>query len=182
MNCSYCGSAMPADARYCGECGRGFALTAAIDLPGDPVTTAVLEVQEASGTPIPAEVPDFAPPDLDKTIIVGAANAGSFMLQFSTGESVTVAGTGLIGRHPVPEPGEYFDQLVTISDASKSVSKTHLEFGHTGGVLWVLDRHSGNGTSITTIDGDERRCDAGKRYRAARGTKVTIGEQFFEVY
>ncbi len=60
-----------------------------------------------------------------------------FVLQFSTGENVAVTGNGLVGRNPVAEPGEYFDQLVTIADPGKSVSKTHLEFGQ--GERWILD-------------------------------------------
>jgi FHA domain/zinc-ribbon domain len=121
-------------------------------------------------------------PDLEPTLIVESSHAGEkFVLQFSTGESITVYGTGLIGRHPVAEPGEYFDQTVTIVDPSKSVSKTHLEFGQTSGAFWVSDRHSGNGTIVREPDSEPRRCDAGKRYRIVRGTRVAIGEQFFVI-
>ena len=70
------------------------------------------------------------------------------MLQFSTGESVTVRGTGLIGRNPAMEPGEYVDDLIAIVDEGKSVSKTHLEFGQEDGAFWVSDRFSTNGTVI----------------------------------
>jgi len=104
-----------------------------------------------------------------------------FVLQFSTGESVSVTGTGLIGRNPVAEPGEYFDSIVTIVDPGKSVSKTHLEFGQEGGSFWISDRFSGNGTLARPPESEPRRCDAGKRYRLARGTRVDIGEQFFIV-
>ena len=120
--------------------------------------------------------------DIEATRIVQHANSGTrFVLQFSTGESVTVFGTGLIGRNPVAQPGEYFDHLVTIIDPGKSVSKTHLEFGQVGGAFWVSDRWSGNGTVIREPDSATTRCDAGKRYRLVRGTRVTIGEQFFVV-
>ena len=104
-----------------------------------------------------------------------------FVLQFSTGESVSVSGTGLIGRNPVAEPGEYFDAFVTIVDPGKSVSKTHLEFGQDGGFFWISDRFSGNGTVVREPESQPKRCDAGKRYRIVRGTRVEIGEQFFIV-
>ena len=53
--------------------------------------------------------------------IVGAAATGErFVLQFSTGESVTVTGTGLVGRSPISEPGEYFDHLVRVLDSTRS--------------------------------------------------------------
>lgn len=118
--------------------------------------------------------------DLEATRIVRRSGA-RFVLQFSTGESVSVAGTGLIGRNPIPEPGEFFDSIVVISDAGKSVSKTHLEFGQDAGTFWISDRFSGNGTTVREPEGAPRRCDAGKRYRIARGTRVDIGEQFFIV-
>ena len=120
--------------------------------------------------------------DLESTRIVSNTLTGQrFVLQFSTGESVTVVGTGLVGRNPMKEPAEYFDHLVTIVDPGKSVSKTHLEFGQVGTSFWVSDRFSGNGTTIREPDGEPRRCEPGRRYRIARGTRVTIGEQFFVV-
>ena len=103
------------------------------------------------------------------------------MLQFSTGESVTVFGSGLLGRNPTPQPTEYFDQLVSISDPGKSVSKTHLEFGQEAGSFWVSDRFSGNGSAVREPESSPRRLVAGKRYRIVRGTRVDIGEQFFVV-
>lgn len=120
--------------------------------------------------------------DFERTRIVSTSLTGArFVLQFSTGESVTVAGSGLIGRNPTPEPAEYFDHVVTIVDPGKSVSKTHLEFGQVAGAFWVSDRFSGNGTVIREPDNPPRRCDPGKRYRVVRGTRVTMGEQFFVV-
>ena len=154
---------------------------------------ALVEVQEAPVAPIldpwkpPARLlrPTPAPPvedDVEKTRIVSSTQSGQrFVLQFSTGESVTVFGTGLVGRNPVKEPAEYFDHMVTIVDPGKSVSKTHLEFGQIGTSFWVADRFSGNGTTIREPDSPARRCEPGRRYRIARGTRVTIGEQFFVV-
>lgn len=104
-----------------------------------------------------------------------------YVLQFSTGESVTVYGSGLVGRSPRPEPGEFFDALVSVFDGARSVSKTHLEFGQDGGQFWISDRYSGNGTAIRPPEGRAVRCDPGKRYRVLRGSRVDIGEQFFVV-
>jgi hypothetical protein len=118
--------------------------------------------------------------DLESTRITAQRPLGGarFVLQFSTGESVTVFGTGLVGRNPQPQPGEYFDQLVRILDHGKSVSKTHLEFGQEAGVFWVSDRFSGNGTIVREPDVAPRRAEPGRRYRVARGTRIEIGEQF----
>ncbi len=120
--------------------------------------------------------------EIERTRIVQRTQRGErFILQFSTGESVTVFGTGLLGRNPAQQPGEYFDHLVALTDPGKSVSKTHLEFGQAAGAFWINDRFSANGTTVREPDSASRRCDPGKRYRIVRGTRVDIGEQFFIV-
>jgi ribosomal protein S27AE len=120
--------------------------------------------------------------DVEATRIVSQNGTGErFVLQFSTGESVTVSGAGLIGRNPAAQPGEYVDQLVSIFDVGKSVSKTHLEFGQEGGRFWVSDRYSTNGSIVRQPEADPRRCEPGSRYFVVRGTRIDIGEQFFVV-
>jgi hypothetical protein len=114
-------------------------------------------------------------------IVPRREDAARFVLQFSTGESITSFGSGLLGRNPTPQPGEYFDQLVAIADPGKSVSKTHLEFGQDNGIFWVSDRFSGNGSIVREPEAKLRRCEPGKRYRVTRGSRVDIGEQFFIV-
>lgn len=109
------------------------------------------------------------------------SSADKFVLQFSTGESATVYGSGLVGRNPVAEPGEYVDHFVVIRDPGRSVSKTHLEFGQDSGSFWVLDRFSGNGSVLREPDGAPKRCEPGRRYPVARGTRIEIGDQFFVV-
>lgn len=128
------------------------------------------------------KAPDAARVDLEKTRAVATGPAEErFVLQFSTGESVIVTGAGLIGRNPSSQPGEFVDQLVTIFDAGKSVSKTHLEFGQDSGRFWVSDRYSTNGSTVRQPDLEPKRCEPGRRYFIARGTRVDIGEQFFVV-
>ena len=119
--------------------------------------------------------------DLEATRIVSRISGNRFVLQFSTGESFTVHGSGLVGRNPQPEPGEFFDHLVRVLDSGKSVSKTHLEFGQEGGAFWLKDRFSGNGTIIREPDISARRAEPNHRYRVVRGTRIDIGEQFFIV-
>lgn len=120
--------------------------------------------------------------DVEATRLVPAGGGGDrFVLQFSTGESVTVSGAGLIGRNPAAQPGEYVDQLVSIFDVGKSVSKTHLEFGQEGGRFWVSDRYSTNGSVVRQPEAEPRRCEPGRRYFVVRGTRIDVGEQFFVV-
>jgi hypothetical protein len=105
----------------------------------------------------------------------------TFTLAFSTGETVRVSGGGLLGRRPIAQPGEDFDQLVAINDPTRSVSKTHLEFGLEGDELWLCDRYSGNGTIVRPPGGAVRQFEPGRRYRVARGSRVEIGDQYFDV-
>jgi hypothetical protein len=165
-------------------------------------TTPKLTPTPTDSTAIAATAPDAVPParpdpfpwgdrgsaifsdsdELEQTLIVPRRDTGErFVLQFSTGESVTVFGSGLLGRNPTPQPTEYFDQLVSITDPGKSVSKTHLEFGQEAGAFWVSDRFSGNGSAVREPESSARRLVAGKRYRVVRGTRVDIGEQFFVI-
>ena len=200
--CSQCGAELEASDIFCGECG--FVRHPAIVTPprandtvgydpfpwGLPRSTdgpRPVPPERAAAPAAAAPPEERAParevdPDVEATRIVDRSATGErFVLQFSTGESVSVSGTGLLGRNPVPEPGEYFDVVVAISDPGKSVSKTHLEFGQEAGSFWVSDRFSGNGTTVREPDRQPRRCDPGKRYRVMRGTRIDIGEQFFIV-
>ena len=120
--------------------------------------------------------------DVEDTRIVSRDKSGErFILQFSTGEGATVTGSGLIGRNPQAEPGEFFDHRIVIVDHGKSVSKTHIEFGQTAGALWIADRYSGNGTIIKRPHAEAQRAEPGKRYLVSRGSRIDIGDQFFIV-
>jgi hypothetical protein len=132
--------------------------------------------------PFPWGLPRAGVEDLEATRLTADPLAGRrFVLQFSTGENVTISGAGLIGRNPVAQPGEVMDQLIAVFDPTKSVSKTHLEFGQEAGRFWVSDRFSTNGSVVRQPDAEPRRCEPGRRYFVARGTRIDIGEQFFVV-
>jgi len=205
-HCGQCGAELAPSDIFCGECGfvrRG--INSPASQPSDTVRLDPIPWELPRSTerddhlapePLPSRPPPPAalpvtPPaavvhaqldsDFDETRIVDRARGERFVLQFSTGESVSVTGAGLLGRNPSAEPGEFFDTLVAISDPGKSVSKTHLEFGQDAGVFWISDRFSANGTLVREPERDSRRCEPGKRYRLARGSRVDIAEQFFIV-
>ncbi|MCU1556103.1 MAG: hypothetical protein JWN09_98 [Microbacteriaceae bacterium] len=202
LRCTQCGAPMSANDIFCGECGHvSHEISASFSRPRDTVVIeplAALDFEAALSEPPAPRKPPTAPPvpsagpgahapladpgDLEATRIVNSSRTGGrFILQFSTGETVTAYGTGLVGRNPRPEPGEFFDQLVRVLDPSRSVSKTHLEFGQESGAFWIKDRFSGNGTIVREPDSDPVRCQPEKRVRIVRGTRVDIGEQFFIV-
>lgn len=159
------------------------------DPTGTPMAGSASTDADTSGLVLALPTTDDAPTsadgdddDVEATRIVSKApTSAPFVLHFSTGERFGVDGSGLVGRLPRAQPGERFDDLLTVHDPGKSVSKTHLELGRDGDDLWVSDRFSGNGTVVRHIDGSIRRCEPGRRYRVERGARVDIGEQFFLV-
>lgn len=194
MNCRICGAALPEGAMFCGDCGSSTTATPESRRRPDPRpgdTTAIEgAVRRGSGV-ISVPVDGFhaaahllAATAADPAVADGAnaaRPAPRFVLAFSTGETRTVFGTGLIGRKPLPQPGESFDQLVQIADRTRSVSKTHLEFGEHEGMLWIADRFSGNGTIVRRPDDGALRCEPGRRYLVPRGSRVELAEQYFTV-
>lgn len=194
MRCRICGADLPEGAMFCGDCGSSTSATPESRRRPDPRPgdTTVFErpARRNSGViSIPVEGFHAAKPILDpaetnpslEDAPVPALTSPRFVLTFSTGETRTVFGTGLIGRKPLPQPGESFDQLVQIADRTLSVSKTHLEFGEHEGMLWVADRFSGNGTIVRRPDDGALRCEPGRRYLVPRGSRVELAEQSFTV-
>ena len=146
----------------------------------EPIVALLAEpLVESVRVPTPASPPQQQPVPVPEP--TPAEPAAHFVLQFSTGEQVVVAGTGLLGRRPSAQPDEIFDHFVQIHDVSMSVSKSHLEFGQHNGEFWINDRMSGNGTVIRRHDDSVLRCEPGRRYLVARGSRVEIGDQFFIV-
>lgn len=186
--CLRCGTIREPDDLFCAECGAALVSDTSIIEPvpapaltpaqtPTPMPTPVL-VLRPEPTPVPSPPQPPAPDRESARIVPPSSDGDRFVLQFSTGESYTVLGSGLAGRNPHPEPGEYVDHLVTIVDLGRSVSKTHFEFGQEAGVFWFSDRHSGNGSIIREPGAEPRTCEPGRRYPVARGTRVDIGEQF----
>jgi hypothetical protein len=192
VTCRICGAELPEGAMFCGDCGSSTSATPEtrrrIDpRPGD--TTAFPRPSPRSGViSVPLEgfhaVRQLRIGEGDDARAGRAGDTGGmsrFVLAFSTGETRMVFGTGLIGRKPLPQPGESFDHLVQIVDETLSVSKTHLEFGEHDGLLWIADRFSGNGTIVRRPDDGALRCEPGRRYLVPRGSRVELAEQYFTV-
>ena len=68
------------------------------------------------------------------------------------GRRLTIDGLVLLGRNPQPQPGEEDAQLVKLSDETRTVSKSHLAIGLDAAGLYVMDRGSTNGSTVTTAD------------------------------
>lgn len=187
MNCRICDAALPLGAMFCGECGSSTSATPEsrrrVDpRPGDTTVfdrgafrqSGVVSIDVSAIRP-PQPIEPAAPPPAPPAAVP------TFALRFTGGELRTVFGTGLVGRRPQPQPGERFDHLVQIDDPSRSVSKTHLEFGEHDGTLWIADRFSGNGTQLLRPGAAALRCEPGRRYLAPPGSRVQLAAQGFLV-
>lgn len=199
MNCQICGAKLPTGAMFCGECGSSTTATPKTRTrpdprPSDTTIIARLPPQPTvisvpidaggriTGQPVTVSEPQSVPEPVAVPVAVAPSSVPAalrFELQFSTGETVSVQGSGLIGRRPLPQPSEYFDHLIQIADVGMSVSKSHLEFGQHDGEFWLSDRFSGNGTIIRRPDEAAVRCEPGRRYLVPRGSRVEIADQFF---
>ncbi|WNB85973.1 FHA domain-containing protein [Cellulomonas sp. ATA003] len=102
-------------------------------------------------------------------------------LALSDGRTVTVAGSALLGRDPVPRAGETPGTLVTMDDPERAVSKTHLAVGVDASGAWVVDRRSTNGTVVTLEDGQQIICVPEERVRLSEGVAVGFGGHSFAV-
>lgn len=183
MRCRICGAELPDGAMFCGECGSSTSATPESRRRPDPRPgdTTILERSKLATGVVSVPVDGFRPVEQAHPAEPKAAAPVSFTLRFSTGETRTVSGTGLVGRKPLPQPGETFDHLLQIGDRTLSVSKTHLEFGQHDGMLWISDRFSGNGTVVRRPDDGALRCEPGRRYLVPRGSTVELADQHFVV-
>lgn len=187
---------------FCGGCGSSTTATPMTRKRADPRPSDTTIIQPLPPRSTVISVPlwpvDQSRAAVADTPAAGAATAAAhaapalpappaeverarYTLQFSTGETVSVRGTGLIGRRPLPQPTERFDHLIQITDLGMSVSKSHVEFGQHDGEFWVNDRFSGNGTVVRPKTGPALRCEPGRRHLVARGSRVEIGDQFFVI-
>jgi len=94
---------------------------------------------------------------------------------------VEVAGAVVIGRGPVTIPEYSTAQLVTASDPSKSVSKTHALLGIDAKGLWVADLGSTNGTFVITPTGGDVRVQPGAPVYVPPGSDVELGQYVITV-
>jgi len=152
--------------------------------PGDVPNPGLPAVGDGRAPEIVRRVPDFPetpPPERaggDPVVGRGSGARGSaaVRIDLSDGRRITIRGTALLGRAPVPEPTEDVAQLITVRDPALSVSKTHVALVVDDGGAWVVDRGSTNGTVVTLPDGQQVICVPGHRVRVRTGARVLIGD------
>ncbi|MBF4461912.1 MULTISPECIES: hypothetical protein [unclassified Rathayibacter] len=173
MICSTCGSTLDPGAILCGECGSSVATHAASGSvsPTSSGDTTVLDPSRR------AWLPGLAPGRHRRPAPgapIAPAAQGLVRLAFASGQHAIVTGNGLIGRQPLPDPGETFRHILAVIDPARSLSKTHLEFGFDEGGLWVRDRWSANGSLLIAPAQAPLPLEAGRRYRAKIGSRLLL--------
>jgi uncharacterized RDD family membrane protein YckC len=109
-----------------------------------------------------------------------AENAGWHAV-LDDGRRVVVDRLVLLGRNPQPAPGEEDAELIKIADETRTVSKLHLAMGVDESGLYVVDRGSTNGSTVTTPGGATRRCVPGETVYVNPGSIVSMGDHWLEV-
>jgi uncharacterized RDD family membrane protein YckC len=97
------------------------------------------------------------------------------------GRRIAVEGLVLLGRNPQPKAGEEDAQLIKIADETRTVSKSHLAVGVDASGLYIVDRGSTNGSTVSTTNGMSSRCRAGEMVRVGDGAIVSIGDHWLEI-
>jgi hypothetical protein len=97
------------------------------------------------------------------------------------GRRIALDGLVLLGRNPQPKAGEEDAQLIKIADETRTVSKSHLAVGVDGDGVYVVDRGSTNGSTVSTTNGLSTRCKAGELVRVGEGAIVSIGDHWLEI-
>jgi uncharacterized RDD family membrane protein YckC len=131
------------------------------DLPEYAVPAGGFSDQTASGSPSPY-VQDWS-------------------ILLDDGRRIAVEGLVLLGRNPQPKAGEEDAQLIKIADETRTVSKSHLAVGVDAGGVYIVDRGSTNGSTVSTTNGMSSRCRPGEMVRVGDGAIVSIGDHWLEI-
>ncbi|MET0974513.1 MAG: FHA domain-containing protein [Leifsonia sp.] len=106
----------------------------------------------------------------------GEPGTGQWLLHLGDGRSVAVDGTVVIGRDPAAVAGHPLATLLAVTDATRSVSKTHALVDLEAGDLVVTDLHSTNGVVVTRTDGTVTEAVPATRLALQDGDALALGE------
>ena len=126
-------------------------------------------------SPIPTSGPS-APPAAEPT-----PPALDWVAVLDDGRRLSVDRLVLLGRNPRPQPGEEDAQLVKLADETRTVSKVHLAIGIDPAGLFVVDRGSTNGSTVTSPGGASKRCQPGEVVYVSAGSIVSMGDHWLEI-
>jgi uncharacterized RDD family membrane protein YckC len=136
-------------------------------------------------SPVREDMPEYAMSAGDLSDHAAMPSSSPYVQDWSIllddGRRITLEGLVLLGRNPQPKAGEEDAQLIKIADESRTVSKSHLAVGVDAGGVYVVDRGSTNGSTVSTTNGMSARCRAGEMVRVGDGAIVSIGDHWIEI-
>jgi uncharacterized RDD family membrane protein YckC len=137
----------------------------------------------SGSSPIYQGTPEQAAPEFaDETSVAGRSPyVQEWSILLDDGRRIALDGLVLLGRNPQPKAGEEDAQLIKIADETRTVSKSHLAVGVDAGGVYVVDRGSTNGSTVSTTNGMSARCKAGEMVRVGEGAIVSIGDHWLEI-
>jgi hypothetical protein len=146
---------------------------------GDPAIGPELAPLAAEPLPSPGSSEPgsgFASDETRRTILDG------WVAELDDGREIVVRGLVLLGRNPQPSgEGEADAELVKLSDESRTVSKTHLALGVDDAGLFVVDRGSTNGSTITAPGQPTVPVGAFHAVSVSEGSVVSIGDHWVRI-
>ena len=102
--------------------------------------------------------------------------AAAAWIILDSGEREPVDAVLVLGRAPTSSDPSH--RLVTVTDPTRSLSRTHLRLGPAGrGGVWAEDMFSSNGTVLRLADGTTRHLPRGERVELDLGSALVIGER-----
>ncbi len=151
MICKHCGHENPADANFCGNCGRPLAST------GD-TTTGALKVEDVE----PSEANEAG-------VDVGELEAGTALLVGVRGSN---RGARFLLDRDVVSVGRHPDSDIFLDDIT--VSRRHAEFRRDAQRFWVHDVGSLNGTYVNGNRADDQLLQTGDEVQIGKFKLVTF--------
>jgi hypothetical protein len=134
-----------------------------------------LPTEASAETQLAAPPPGYPPTE------AAAPPQTGWLAVLDDGRELSLSGLILLGRNPQAQPGEEDAQLIKIADETRTVSKSHLAIAVDSGGVFVVDRGSTNGSTVTTSNGVSTRCPVGEVVRVAEGSIVSIGDHWLEI-
>jgi uncharacterized RDD family membrane protein YckC len=155
--------------------------------PGEPAgpVSPVPQASPSGVSPAYEDMPAFAASRSDPADQTAGGPHSPYVQDWSIllddGRRIAVEGLVLLGRNPQPKAGEEDAQLIKIADETRTVSKSHLAVGVDAGGIYIVDRGSTNGSTVSTTNGMSSRCRAGEMVRVSDGAIVSIGDHWLEI-
>ncbi|PPL20062.1 FHA domain-containing protein [Microterricola pindariensis] len=143
-------------------------------------------VPSALQDPVPADGPAsemhaaLSVDPQDATIITGRRNS-AWVFESESGQRVPLsAAVVLLGRNPSHLPGHEDAQLVTVRDAGRTVSKTHVMLHRHEDSWRITDLDSTNGVYLLGADGEETELEPGTPARIT--DRFILGEMSARIF